>query len=71
MGMAVYGPNMGALLKSRPAQCGRAPAGGKLTVTGAVDEEELGSGGDRKLTQEHGQGVGGECADSPEEICRP
>ncbi len=49
MGMAVYGPNMGALLEIE-ASAVRAGAGrGKLTVTGAVDEEELGSGGDRKL----------------------
>ncbi len=43
-GLAVYGPNMGVLLEVEanaiPAVCGQ----GKLTVTGMVDEEEIGSG---------------------------
>ncbi|WP_274362593.1 ATP-dependent protease LonB [Paenibacillus thermotolerans] len=44
-GLAVYGPNMGTLLEievtSIPAE---RPGTGKLTITGVVDEEELGGG---------------------------
>ncbi|TEB12727.1 ATP-dependent protease LonB [Pelotomaculum propionicicum] len=43
-GLAVYGPNMGVLLE---VEANAIPAGrgqGKLTVTGMVDEEEIGSG---------------------------
>lgn len=48
-GMAVYGPNMGTLLE---IEANAVPAGngqGKLTVTGVVDEEELGGGSGRKI----------------------
>lgn len=44
-GLAVYGPNMGTLLE---VECNALPAGkgqGKLTVTGMVEEEEIGSSG--------------------------
>lgn len=44
-GLAVYGPNLGILLEVEanaiPAACGQ----GRLTVTGMVDEEEIGGGG--------------------------
>ncbi|MFX4261590.1 ATP-dependent protease LonB [Pelotomaculum propionicicum] len=44
-GLAVYGPNLGILLEVEanaiPAECGQ----GRLTVTGMVDEEEIGGGG--------------------------
>jgi ATP-dependent Lon protease len=44
-GLAVYGPNMGTLLEievtSIPVE---RPGTGKLTITGVVDEEELGGG---------------------------
>ncbi|OPY56960.1 MAG: Lon protease 2 [Pelotomaculum sp. PtaU1.Bin035] len=44
-GLAVYGPNIGSLLEVEanaiPAACGQ----GKVTVTGLVEEEELGGGG--------------------------
>ncbi|NIK75992.1 Lon-like ATP-dependent protease [Paenibacillus castaneae] len=47
-GLAVYGPNMGTLLEIEvsaiPAEAGR----GQFTITGVVDEEELG-GGSRTL----------------------
>ncbi|MCQ6560838.1 ATP-dependent protease LonB [Paenibacillus mendelii] len=47
-GLAVYGPNMGTLLEIEvsaiPARTGR----GRFTITGVVDEEELG-GGSRTL----------------------
>ncbi|WP_276352863.1 ATP-dependent protease LonB [Cohnella caldifontis] len=47
-GLAVYGPSMGALLEIEvtaiPAEAGR----GQFTITGVVDEEELG-GGQRTL----------------------
>jgi Lon-like ATP-dependent protease len=48
-GLAVFGPNMGTLLEIEvtaiPAKSGQ----GKYTITGVVDEEELGGGGARTL----------------------
>lgn len=48
-GLAVYGPNMGTILEIEasvsPADKGR----GKLTVTGIVDEEEIGSNDGKKI----------------------
>ncbi|UVI28140.1 ATP-dependent protease LonB [Paenibacillus spongiae] len=48
-GLAVYGPNMGTLLEIEvsaiPARSGK----GRFTITGVVDEEELGGGGSRTL----------------------
>ncbi len=44
-GLAVYGPNMGTLLE---VECNALPVGkgqGKLTVTGMVEEEEIGDSG--------------------------
>lgn len=44
-GLAVYGPNMGMVLE---VECNAIPSPrgqGKLTVTGMVDEEEIGGGG--------------------------
>lgn len=44
-GLAVYGPNMGALLEIEvTASPAAKPGAGKLTLTGVVDEEELGGG---------------------------
>ena len=45
-GLAVYGPSMGALLEIEvTATPASKPTAGKLTITGVVDEEELGGGG--------------------------
>ncbi|WP_274649917.1 ATP-dependent protease LonB [Paenibacillus humicola] len=48
-GLAVYGPNMGTLLEIEvsaiPVRAGK----GTFTITGVVDEEELGGGGSRTL----------------------
>lgn len=48
-GLAVYGPNMGTILEieasASPADKGK----GKLTITGIVDEEEMGSGDGKKI----------------------
>jgi len=48
-GLAVYGPNMGTLLEIEvsaiPVQEGK----GSYTITGVVDEEEIGGGGSRTL----------------------
>lgn len=41
-GLAVYGPSMGLLLEIEVAAHGAAPGQGRLLVTGAVDEEEMG-----------------------------
>lgn len=49
MGMAVYGPNMGTLLELEAEADPAEPGQGKLTVTGVVDEEELGTGGGRTI----------------------
>jgi Lon-like ATP-dependent protease len=43
-GLAVYGPNMGVLLEVEANAIPAARGQGKLTVTGMVDEEEIGSG---------------------------
>jgi Lon-like ATP-dependent protease len=45
-GLAVYGPNMGALLEIEVTSTPAEKAGaGTLTITGVVDEEEIGGGG--------------------------
>jgi Lon-like ATP-dependent protease len=43
-GLAVYGPNMGTLVEIEAAVLPAAKGKGILTVTGVVDEEEIGSG---------------------------
>lgn len=43
-GLAVYGPNMGVLLEVEANAIPSVRGQGKLTVTGMVDEEEIGSG---------------------------
>jgi Lon-like ATP-dependent protease len=44
-GLAVYGPNMGILLEVEANAIQAARGLGRLTVTGMVDEEEIGGGG--------------------------
>lgn len=48
-GLAVYGPNMGTLLEIEVSAIPTAPGLGNFTITGVVDEEELGGGGSRTL----------------------
>jgi len=43
-GLAVYGPNMGTLVEIEAAAVQAAKGKGQLTVTGVIDEEEIGSG---------------------------
>ncbi|TJY41464.1 ATP-dependent protease LonB [Cohnella pontilimi] len=47
-GLAVYGPSMGALLEIEVTSTPASPGKGQFTITGVVDEEELG-GGQRTL----------------------
>ncbi|CAM4127076.1 ATP-dependent protease LonB [Paenibacillus alkaliterrae] len=47
-GLAVYGPNMGTLLEIEVSAIPASPSMGNFTITGVVDEEELG-GGSRTL----------------------
>lgn len=47
-GLAVYGPNMGTLLEIEVSAIPSKPGKGQFTITGVVDEEELG-GGNRTL----------------------
>ncbi len=47
-GLAVYGPSMGALLEIEVTAVPAVPGRGQFTITGVVDEEELG-GGQRTL----------------------
>lgn len=47
-GLAVYGPSMGALLEIEVTAIPAVPGRGQFTITGVVDEEELG-GGQRTL----------------------
>ncbi len=47
-GLAVYGPNMGTMLEIEVSAIAAAPGKGQFTITGVVDEEELG-GGSRTL----------------------
>ncbi|MGO4543171.1 ATP-dependent protease LonB [Paenibacillus sp. 2TAB23] len=47
-GLAVYGPNMGTLLEIEVSAIPAAASKGQFTITGVVDEEELG-GGSRTL----------------------
>ncbi|MBW5447833.1 ATP-dependent protease LonB [Cohnella sp. CFH 77786] len=47
-GLAVYGPSMGALLEIEVTAIPASPGRGQFTITGVVDEEELG-GGQRTL----------------------
>lgn len=47
-GLAVYGPNMGTLLEIEVSAIPAAAGQGQFTITGVVDEEELG-GGSRTL----------------------
>ncbi len=44
-GLAVYGPNMGALLELEAGAIPAAKGKGQLTITGVVDEEEIGGHG--------------------------
>lgn len=44
-GLAVYGPNMGTLLEVEANAIAAARGQGKVTVTGMVEEEEIGGGG--------------------------
>ena len=48
LGLAVHGPNMGTLVEIEASAIPTNPGQGRLTVTGVVDEEELGEGG-RKI----------------------
>lgn len=48
-GLAIYGPNIGALLEIEASAVPSAKGRGKLIVTGIVDEEELGSSQGRTL----------------------
>ena len=43
-GLAVYGPNMGTLLEIEVTAIPRVTRKGAFTITGVVDEEELGGG---------------------------
>ncbi|TYP73876.1 ATP-dependent protease LonB [Paenibacillus methanolicus] len=47
-GLAVYGPNMGTMLEIEVSAITARPGRGRYTITGVVDEEELG-GGSRTL----------------------
>lgn len=47
-GLAVYGPNMGTMLEIEVSAIMAKPGRGRYTITGVVDEEELG-GGSRTL----------------------
>ncbi|MFC4099959.1 ATP-dependent protease LonB [Paenibacillus xanthanilyticus] len=47
-GLAVYGPNMGTMLEIEVSAITAKPGRGRYTITGVVDEEELG-GGSRTL----------------------
>lgn len=44
-GLAVFGPNMGALIEIEAIATTAQPGRGELTITGVVDEEELGEPG--------------------------
>lgn len=44
-GLAVYGPSMGALLEIEVTALPTVPGKGRFTITGVVEEEELGGGG--------------------------
>jgi Lon-like ATP-dependent protease len=44
-GLAVFGPNMGAVIQVEVSAIPSEPGQGKITTTGVVDEEELGQGG--------------------------
>ncbi|WP_003544929.1 ATP-dependent protease LonB [Desulfotomaculum nigrificans] len=46
-GLAVYGPNMGILSEVEATVIPTAAGSGRITVTGVVEEEELGGGGKR------------------------
>ncbi|MEW6307669.1 MAG: ATP-dependent protease LonB [Bacillota bacterium] len=46
-GLAVFGPNMGMVLDIEVAATHVGPDRGRLTVTGVIDEEEIGGGGHR------------------------
>ncbi|MBO7745460.1 ATP-dependent protease LonB [Paenibacillus sp. MWE-103] len=48
-GLAVYGPNMGTLLEIEVSAIAARPGKGVYTITGVVDEEELGGGSSRTL----------------------
>ena len=62
-GLAVYGPNMGTLLEIEVSAIPAASGKGVYTITGVVDEEELGGGQRTLAPQKHGQGLGGKRAD--------
>lgn len=44
-GLAVFGPNMGTLLEVEASAIPARRGGGRLTITGVVDEEEIGGAG--------------------------
>lgn len=48
-GLAVYGPNMGTILEIEASSSYADKGKGKLTITGIVDEEEIGSNDGRKI----------------------
>ena len=48
-GLAVYGPNMGTLLEIEVSAIPVREGKGSYTITGVVDEEEIGGGGSRTL----------------------
>lgn len=48
-GLAVYGPNMGTILEIEASVSPADKGKGKLTVTGIVDEEEIGSNDGKKI----------------------
>lgn len=48
-GLAVYGPNMGTILEIEASVLPTDKGKGKLTVTGIVDEEEIGSNDGKKI----------------------
>jgi len=48
-GLAVYGPNMGTILEIEASVSPADKGKGKLTVTGIVDEEEVGSNDGKKI----------------------
>ncbi|MCQ1528772.1 ATP-dependent protease LonB [Lutispora saccharofermentans] len=48
-GLAVYGPNMGTILEIEASSSYADKGKGKLTITGIVDEEEIGSNDGKKI----------------------
>ncbi|GGD54455.1 ATP-dependent protease LonB [Paenibacillus nasutitermitis] len=48
-GLAVYGPNMGTMLEIEVSAIAARPGKGNYTITGVVEEEELGGGSSRTI----------------------